>query len=77
MARVGGGGIKNQERHGGTIARMEPVASDSAPASDTEHVFGFSVFWGHDSEIGIPGEVVQGGERGRRKGRKKEMFYPN
>lgn len=44
MERVGGGGPnKSQERHGGTTALMEPVASDSAVASDIA-VFEFSVF---------------------------------
>lgn len=49
-------------RRGGTVALMEPVASDSAVASDIA-VFGFSVSGGHDSEIGIPGKGLQGGKR--------------
>lgn len=44
MERVGGGGANNhQERHGGTTALIEPVASDSAVAGDIA-VLEFSVF---------------------------------
>lgn len=43
VERVGGGANKTQERHGGTVALIKPVASDSAAASDLEQMFGFHV----------------------------------